>query len=556
MNIKEIKTRIKQDSLKDDGLHIEQYVAAKECIDAYYQYRYIILKAKTQSGKTGVMMSIINILTFYQQYREELGIERILYITGDNSQNVKPQAYDDYRDYCLKYYYNDGKIIFLKNSDLQKYNKNKELEMSLKNTLIFIDESHYGTKQYKNQLSTFLYNNGVNYMKNDNSMVKNNAYILSVSATPDKEIANDDGYTKAIVELKVGEEYKGFEEFDKNGQVETVNKNIFTDENTCYNFFINQVLPYLDECKNKGKKKYVIMRYVKKKFNVEQLLGEKFQILYLDQQGRQSINYDSMTSKISEVCTYNTTDKYLLILIKNAFRQGDRIKDVYKCMGGCVIDYCDAKDNVEATIQGLLGRFSGYYKDEHKDGWVDVKFFISQEHYNKIKDYYQGYYKRKTVYDSHHQTKKWGVGENIGVNEDGFKSNIPIKVVIDDYFENHKEEKKMLSTTIKLEKCDLKKLNKKIFKFYPFLNKYLEYEYVGSRKGLTKSNKDFFSTNTADGGKAYLKPENLGKKCYKTILYKLDGHYLMELKESFFDIYDYENVEISTTKRINTYCTA
>ena len=556
MNIEKIKEAVINYGCKD-GLHIEQYVAAKEIIDRFMiKQHYVILKAKTQSGKTGVVMSLINLLNYNRTYITSLKIDRIYYVTAENQPNVKDQAMGDFEKYCLKYYFKDKQVEFLKNSDLQSMER-RGLKKSLKNTLLCLDESHYGTKKEKNKVPSFLTNNSVNYMKNDESMIENNSYIISISATPDKEIANDEEYSKAVVELKTNEQYKGFEEFEKNGQIEDIDKDIFYDENLCYDFFMDKVLPHLDNIKKtEGKVKYVIMRRnnSNKSFDIEPLLSKYFDILYVEQKGKNKVNHSEMFNHIDKYCYHKLYDKYLLILIKNSYRQGDRIETLYKAPAGCVIDFCAAKDNVEATIQGLTGRFSGYVDKYNENEWMKIKFFISEDHHNKIRNYFKGYYTRKTIYDVHHQTKKWGVGENVGVNEDGFKINNPLKINIDDYFNKNEGEKEKMTTA--LSKSTLKTLNENIFKFYPFLNNYLGYEYVGSRKGLNKTNQLFFSTNTPDGGKAYLKKENLGKKCYKSWIYEQDGHYFIEIKESFFDVYDIENIKSSSTKKINTYCTA
>ena len=149
LNFDEIRKRAIAQKLKSE-IHDNQYATAKEIIEHYLNNEhYGILKAKTQSGKTGVIMAVINILNQYSSIIYKLKIDKIIYLTGDN-QDIKGQAEDDFRDLCFKYYFKNGEndkignMIFYKQSDLTHMAK-KGIKVSLKNTLLFLDESHFGT---------------------------------------------------------------------------------------------------------------------------------------------------------------------------------------------------------------------------------------------------------------------------------------------------------------------------------------------------------------------------------------------------------------------------
>lgn len=556
MNIDKIKELVLNNKLDIEGVHDNQYESAENIIKEFINNnRYVILKAKTQSGKTGVIMGVINILNCYRTILCKLKIDKFIYVTGDN-QDIKDQAEKDFIKSCLKFYFTDARAVFLKNSDLQKRQR-KGLKDSFKNTLIFLDESHYATQKERNKVPSFFKNNGVNYLTaNCEELNSNNTYILSVSATPDKEMGNDVIDIKPIVELHTDKKYKGFEEFDANGQIESIDENVFTDEMICYDFFMGKVLPHLEYIKEtEKKKKFVIMRLKKRnQVDIEQLLNNYFEVLYVEQKGRKKVNHDEMKCKILEICEHNKSDKYLLILIKESYRMGCRIDNMYKAHAGCVIDFCKDENNVEVTVQGLVGRFSGYVNEENENEWYKIKFFISDIHYQMLKKYYTDYSKDKSVYTKTIKEKEWGKGDNIGVNPEGFNNYPTLKIDITDYFKSNIDD----WVDFSLNECKmsaLKKLNYKIFSFYEDLKKYSDYIYIGSRRGDTKINRAFFNHNMEDGGKAYLKMENLGKKCFKSLLYTSNERTYMELRESFFDVYDNVFNNITKIKKINTYYT-
>lgn len=573
LNFDEIRTRAIAQKLKNK-IHDNQYATAKEIIEHYLNNEhYGILKAKTQSGKTGVIMAVINILNQYSSIICKLKIDKIIYLTGDN-QDIKGQAEDDFRDLCFKYYFKNGEndkignMIFYKQSDLTHMSK-KGIKVSLKNTLLFLDESHFGTTKEKNKVPQFLSINGIEYMRNQQDMVDNNTYVLSVSATSFKEQENDIEHSKFLVELKTDETYKGFEDFDRNGQIHSIDENVFSDPNVCYDFFMNNITPHLDEIKNKtGKNEYVIMRIKPKtKIDYETLLSKYYKVIYVTQDGKDKINYDSMWLPIYENClTNNKYDgRYLLFLIKGSFKMGKRIEPLYKGYCGCVIDHSKDKNNVETTIQGLLGRMSGYLEEGNRENWYLTKFFISDIHYKMIRDYYKDYSIDKTPYLYPKIKQIWGnctsIRQHIGVNPEAFKENGILKYDITDYFDNNLTEWVRFSKEKGVYGIgDLKELNEKIFTYFEDLNFLLNYIYMGSRRtkmdnSNNNSNRLFFMTDKPDGGDAYLKKEYIGKRCYKSLLYNENGKQYIEIRISFVDTYDEIIENTSKIKEIKTMST-
>lgn len=561
LDIDEIRKRANKEGLK--RIYDNQYFAAEEIVNNYLMgNHYGILKAKTQSGKTGVIMAVINILNNYITLcYKHLNIDKIMYITGDN-QDIKSQAEEDFMKMCFKTLFDGDRAVFYKNSDIVKRQRKGQKD-SLKNTLIFLDESHYATTKEINKVPQFLSINGVEYMRNQQDMIDNNTYVLSVSATSYKEQMNDVTHSKFLVELNTSKYYKGFEEFNENNQIETINKEIFTDPQTCYDFFIEKVIPHLQKIKKEsGKNKYVIMRIKKRnQVDVEKLLDKYFKIIYVTQQGRDKINYDSMWLPIYENCIYPRKEKdnrYLLFLIKDSFRMGKRIDQLYKAYCGCAIEYSDDKNNVETTVQGLLGRYSGYINEDNKNDWMQTKFFISKTHYDKLLNYYTDYNIFKTMYVDIKKKKIWGnckkISNNVDINADVFLKNGIKKIDISNYMLNNPNDWAML-TLQKLNNKSLKILNYKIFKEIKELNYLSEYEYAGSRRNITSNDIGFFNHPHVDGGIAYTKEENVGKKCFKSLFQVIDGVPYLFIRESFFDYYIEEYTKTDKIIKINTMYT-
>ena len=423
-------------------IYSNQEKSAREILHKYYKSdnNYVILKAHTQSGKTGVSMSMIKML---DKERKEFGglyIDNIYFITGDN-QDIMPQTCKDFirlsKTYNIEKYKLNENVFFLKNSDLQKasktidkrkktisyipYNingkrtndekKNKvSIPLPTKNSLIFIDESHYGTNKDINQISQFLKLCGINYMRYDNIMVKNNQYILSISATPYKEIISDLENRKNKVPLDPGKGYVGFEYFTINKQIKLFNNNsIKSNDEEFYNFFNEELYNHLKQIYNRiNKWKFILVRLSKDELPYEEILGEKYNVLELSCKNSETgkvdkekfINYVDTYKTIDESIRKRSIEKYnidvtkpLVVIIKGTYRMGERIDTDIKKFCAAIVDLSFGK--VETTEQGLLGRFCGYYKNEdfdklinNENAWNDINIYISDIHYDMLKYYY------------------------------------------------------------------------------------------------------------------------------------------------------------------------
>ncbi len=328
--------------------------------------RHTILYAQMQSGKTGVCSALINILN-KTKLNNYFNIERYILVTGMNDKGLQIQTKNR-----IVSQVNDITESMV-NTDVKKENKNhlitiyknselKDSKFDLKNTLIIIDESHYGTDKSINVLNKFFQKNGINW-KNDESLSKNNVYILSVSATPFNELVSDIKDSKNKVFLPTESNYLGVKDFNDLGLLYKANG---TEKEI--NSFIEDAYQRMTADNRKG------ALFIRTRHNLK-IDHTIWDVEYLDSKLEQ-INYKYISSRIDNLI-YSPNSKPLLIFIKGAYRAGITIDINHKSYIYGVYDYSVKR---EATLQGLLGRLCGY----RSDNFINTKFYINLDH---IQDY-------------------------------------------------------------------------------------------------------------------------------------------------------------------------
>ncbi len=339
---------------------------------------HVILAAKMQSGKTGVCNAVVNIISQTSLHRY-LAIDKYMFITGMNDCGLKSQTLKRVEEQIIgankdniysglrsKKNLSPNHYFVMKNSDLLKY------EGDINNSIIFIDEAHYGSND-KNILSKFLYAQGINW-KDTNDLIKRNIYIVSVSATPFDEIVSDTKEVKSIVELQPSKEYIGVSEFLKNGQVMDAEKDDIEEEGEIFDYINDAHQRMVDD----GVAGIIVIRtrkfnviksdpYVMKDFDIYEMYSSGSNIEYgvFNEMAKDLINkneynkrVDSMTpSKALIGSVPKMYVKPLIVLIKGAFRAGitldPRIKDY-------IYMVYDFSLKADTTAQALLGRLCGY----------------------------------------------------------------------------------------------------------------------------------------------------------------------------------------------------
>lgn len=390
------KVRDKENSLY---IHEEQMNAAKEIIYSLAakttRSHHAILVAKMQSGKTGVCNSVTNILS-QTRIGIDLGIDKYFFITGMNDNGLKKQTYERvcqqviganidniYIGKSSKRNLDTNKFFVMKNSDLMKY------EGDVNNSIIFIDEAHYGSND-KNILSQFLYKQGIDW-KNNRDLLNRNIYVVSVSATPFDELVSDVKECKKIIELKTSKNYVGVSEYNNNNCIQAADKDDIT--------FGGNIISYIAEAKERMNKKnngvgFIFIRtrqttpiitdpYVTKFFDVFQMDASTSAIQYnkLNEMMNEIYNKNELNKKIDNfksdmISSMSKVEvKPLIVIIKGAFRAGITIDRRFKDYIYMVYDYSVKADT---TAQALLGRMCGYRSNESISNEMNTIFYINK----------------------------------------------------------------------------------------------------------------------------------------------------------------------------------
>lgn len=413
-------TTIRSLNRKDEGYIFDtQIEAAKEVVTmlACNQSRtnHVILIAKMQSGKTGTCNAIANLI-MNTSLKREMAVNKVLYLTGMNDCGLASQTYDrvlqqvtsaettNTIDKVNNKENNEvsSSFFILKNSNL------KTFKGSLNGSLIFIDEAHFGSREF-NVLTKFMTSKGIDW-KNSNSLIENNIYIVSVSATPFDEIVSDTLECKPMIELRTDDNYIGVSEYFDRECIFSANKDDIKN---------GIVFDYIKDAYERMKENYergvVIIRtrdfdqitnndFVKEKFNVHKMYSDGSKIEYdeFDSLLEELIVENSFQTKIDvrqrKYLLPRKVVKPLLVLIKGAFRAGITIPSRAKDLIYMIYDF---SMDASATAQALLGRMCGYRDMEHCA--FNTFFYVNTKFAKMYADWEKNFYQKELIPSSRTQ---------------------------------------------------------------------------------------------------------------------------------------------------------
>ena len=370
---------------------------------------YVVVKGCTQSGKTGVFVSLISIIYKEKLYKDYLNINKIYYITGDNGLKVKDQTTDDINKGCAATVPEmacDGlQIEILKRSDMQKENKQKKDVVEIENAMIFIDESQCATGAFKNALPTWLTKHGLS-LRNDSDLIRKNVYMISNSATPYDEAESDLAHTKQYVFYKPGNGYKGLWDFTYCPV--DIKKDVFSKDIERTEKFLQLWFNHLRKIEEeKGKVKCIIARINKDYDSLYKRIIEQYFDPFEINSSNGTIDYEKMEDRISNYCLNGNgrtkfgrsrkKKKYLMIVVKGALRMGVRIDNDVKDLIGVIYDFTRSDETgIATTEQGILGRICGYRKRGTKKepaGYKDTMVCIKKSHKDALLNFYTNLFK-------------------------------------------------------------------------------------------------------------------------------------------------------------------
>jgi len=187
-----------------------QIAAASNILSAFRAgTRCALLKALCQSGKTGTFQHLIKMML------DGGFITHAYIVCGSSETELRNQAHDDTLEYNAEYYNSDA-ITVIFHQDF------KRTELNITDSLIIVDESHLvQTKDQK--LHGFLGARGIKQNGDPTALYAQNAYLLSVDATPYAEeaalIHKETPFPKAVIELMPGEGYFGLGDYKGLGRL-------------------------------------------------------------------------------------------------------------------------------------------------------------------------------------------------------------------------------------------------------------------------------------------------------------------------------------------------
>lgn len=357
---------------------------------------HVVLCASMQSGKTSVCNSVINIINTSKLYKS-MAIKKYMFITGMNDCGLKEQTYIRLKEQVMgasddniyigkrsKKNLSENKYFVLKNSDLLSY------EGNIDNTLIFIDESHYGSNE-KNILTKFLVKHGIDW-KDTNELIKRNIYIVSISATPFDELVSDTVNCKKTIELNTDDNYVGVTEYLKNDLIFDTEKYDITEDGRIFDLIMDAHHRMLDNdedgaiiIRTRNTETIVENQYVQTHFDVFEMTSSGTKIEYakfnhmLNVMYENNISYKRRKEALAKfgVEVESPTTKPLIVIIKGAFRAGITIDSRFKDI---IYMVYDSSVKADTTAQALLGRMCGYRSS--KDKITNTYFYINKNHAN------------------------------------------------------------------------------------------------------------------------------------------------------------------------------
>lgn len=392
-------------------IHDNQINAAKEIVAAFNdnvtRRNHVMLVARMQSGKTGVCNAVVNVINSLH-LDEQMGVSKFLFITGMNDCGLKSQTYarviEQITDANVgntffgkrKSRFNTSNRYFvLKNSDLLTF------EETLDNSVIFIDECHYGSNE-NNILTKFLYQHNIDW-KNQNNLIQRNIYIVSVSATPFGELISDTALSKKVIELKTNDDYIGVSDYRENG---LIHEGKFDD---VVGNVTEQLIDAIDRMRQNDEYGVCMVRTRDfEDYTNDMFASYNFEIHEMESNGSK-IAYDQLVERLIELKRVNdfnkrfknVTNKFLLqqkiqtkpilVLIKGAYRAGITLPSEVKDLVYMVYDYSVKS---ATTAQALLGRMCGY---RPKDVVLKTHFFINKKASDMYSDWEGDFSNRENI---------------------------------------------------------------------------------------------------------------------------------------------------------------
>lgn len=395
------------------NIYPNQWKAAERICDYFLKgYRYVLLTAQPQSGKTGTCQAVCYLV---RELKEKLKITNYWFLCGMNDNGLKKQQTLEFNGLIDK-----KNVLFSKDMQMYKPVKGNQADY-FENSLIILDESHYAQTAYEAKQSMvhqFLNKHvGLSLDGIEDKNKGKNLWFLSVSATPMSELVhflrpierNNEmiEIPKAQVQLEPASTYYGFKRMKELNKIHKSFNVAIPEERQKFADILTK--HYLQQKAEKNYK-YALIRFSNTGHGDEYRQAIQLLINF-------PIKYIHFHSKFMYMNDINkivskAPDTFTIIEVYHSLRAGIQLNTKNICL---VHDSYRA--NTDVTAQGLAGRCCGYNKEDHG---VEIYCYMERlDGYIKlVEENFNANYVPGNCYNV-----KMGYRENMG---DKFKSNIPM----------------------------------------------------------------------------------------------------------------------------------
>ena len=324
---------------KSKLIHWNQCYAAMKVIEIFQDLSVLLVMiiALTQSGKTGIMFAIIELIS------DKIDLDNVYIITGHSSKEWKKQTKDRMPDKIKVYHRNDLEKKFLKDI------KDKQ------NVLIICDEVHMAAE--KNQTIDKVFNAAK--LNDKHHLYENDIKIIELTATPNGTLYDANKWDNAskIVCSEPGTGYTSCFDLKELGRVHQYKDLCGYNKKT--NKIDDKVFDNINEIKDMIYSKYNTPRYhiIRCPLGIEyDITTNNFREVFQDNVKYTTYQEDSEEDDINEILNVKP-EKHTIIFIKELCRCSITFNKKYLGIG---YERYVGKVNDSVIIQGLLGRLTGY----------------------------------------------------------------------------------------------------------------------------------------------------------------------------------------------------
>lgn len=332
---------------------------ANNILDKFYKKkcRVISIQKKTKVGADGLMIEIAKLLTTHVDDDFVVNPSNVRILTGMSNAGWEKDMIDKSPTCFKDKIFHHGK---LSRTDL----------VNIKNGLIIIDEIDTGDKELQ-VLHTTLKEAGVLDVKN---MEENNNRFVFISATMIKELYDlyRWGELHELYKMTIPSSYVGHKDFLEKGIVKEFYA--VNEKEAAEKWVQEDILDYYkDPCmcmkcnpeKNSIKKDFRvhIIRVTSKNVNVVQNACILKGVTFRNHTSTDRLSHDEIKEFFKEPLT-----KHIVLGVKGFFRRANLIPNSWKLRIGSTLELYQQKVDNNVQIQGLVGRMTGYWRNDIEGG--------------------------------------------------------------------------------------------------------------------------------------------------------------------------------------------